>query len=429
MIVDNLIARLDPSSDYDGQTIGDWFIEIKWEYDVNFNKDLFIICSLKVASSDEIHSNKVHVILDLSNMRIEQGEVTRLSGDVNDGKLNDQQRQRLKELVSKLPPIKRTGPQINLNMNEIPKLSKYECEGESAIRMTYGNANIIDTYQDTNMDDDGTFGQHFVLTHVIFSKKPLVLPEILQQKRSAPVDKPVSIASLTVVYQSHDGAWRACEDVAIASIVMRNEEPNWLANPVINIEPDKLVSFTIKGRIIVKGEPGSSEEARTRAHKTLPQPFKLKIIITDNFNKQCSLIIEYLNPPLELITREIFLKSPQSSILETLAFVYADDCETDERVCMAMYINQDHRLVLRMYERSTMSYDRRALKLLEYNAKQNKTKEIPLSQVNYERYTKSNKAFALFDLETNMLYAIRLEVSTKTSKTEETVFVPLEKIK
>lgn len=420
---------MDPSSSYDEKNHANWFIESKWEYDVNSNKDLFIICSLKVASSDEIYSNKIHVILDLTKMKIEQGEITRLSGSVNDGKLTDQQRELFKELTAKLPSVKRTGPQINPQINEMPKLSKYECEGESAIRMAYGNADMINTCQDRHMDDEGTFGQNFVITHVIFSKKPLVLPEILQQKRTAPVDKPVSIANLTVVYQSHDGAWRACEDVAIASIITRNEEPNWLPNPVINIEPDKLVSFTIRGRIIVKGEPGCSEEARARAHKTLPQPLRLKLIITDNFNKQCSLIIEYINPPLELLTRETFFRSFQSSTLEMLAFLFADDCETDERVCMGMYINQEHRLVIKTYDRSFISYDRKALNLLEYNAKQNKSKELPLTQVNYQRYTQSNKAVALFDIQTNMLYAIRLEVSTKTSKTEETVAVLLEKIK
>ena len=363
-------------------------------------------------------------------MRVENGGITHLSGVSSDSiTLTDQ---RLKELMAKLPPSIRTGPQISLttNNNNNIKLSKHECEGESSIRMTVGNANAIETVQDTYVSDDGTFGQDFVITHIIFSKKPLVLPEILQQKRSAPADKPVSVASLTVFYQIHDGSWRECQDVAIAPIAMRNEEPKWLIDSVINIEPDKLLSFTIKGRIIVKGEPGGSDEARERIHKTLPQPLKLKIIVTDNFARQCSLVLEQLNKPLELITRESFLKNySSSSIVEFLAFVYADDCQTDERIFMAMYINTDNRLTIRCYESSYMTYDRRSLRMIEYNAKQNKTTEVHLKQVKYERYTQVNKAFALFDPETFLLYAIRLEVSTKTSKTEETVLIPMEKIK
>ncbi len=66
--------------------------------------------------------------------------------------------------------------------------------------------------------------------------------------------------------------------------------------------------------------------------------------------------------------------------------------------------------------------------MMEYNAKQNKTTEVLFKEVDYRNYTKVNKAFGLFDPETSMLYAIRLEVSTKTSKTEETVIIPMDKI-
>jgi len=110
----------------------------------------------------------------------------------------------------------------------------------------FGNTNTVTTYQDLD-SRDGTFGQHFLITHIILSQKPLVLPEILNQKRSAPVDKPVSVASLTVVYQAQNGSWRECEDVASAPIAIRNEEPKWSTDSVINIEPDKLISLTIRG--------------------------------------------------------------------------------------------------------------------------------------------------------------------------------------
>jgi hypothetical protein len=360
-------------------------------------------------------------------MSIQKGEIIHLSGESNDNPtLTDQ---RLKELQSKLPPPKRTGPQINLNMNDNFKLSKHECEGESSIRMTFGNTNAINTYQDRDASNDGMFSQNFVITHVIFSKKSLVLPEILQQKRSTPADKPISVANLTVFYQTHDGAWRECQDVAIAPIAMRNEEPKWLTDTIINIEPDKLLSFTIRGRIILKGDPGGSDEIRVRIHKSLPQPFKLKIVVTDNYSKQSSLVIEYLNQPLELITRESFLRNNQSSILDLLAFVYADDCENDERVCMAMYIDTQNRLYIKKYDTFWATYNRKALRILEYNAKQNKTTEILLEQAGYQQYTRENKAIALFDPETYLIYAVRLEVSTRTSKAEETVMIPMDKIK
>ena len=102
-------------------------------------------------------------------MRIEKGEITHLSGETNDGTiLTDQQRQRLKELASKLPSPKRTGPEIDVNKDANLKITKYECEGESSIRMAYGNTNTVTTYQDSYSSDNGTFRQHFIITHINF---------------------------------------------------------------------------------------------------------------------------------------------------------------------------------------------------------------------------------------------------------------------
>lgn len=418
------IGRLNSST-----SPADWFVEAKWDYDTVSNKDLFIVCCLKVASNEEVYSEKLHLHLDHSRMRVEKGEATRLSGEKNDGTgLTEQQRQRWKELTSKLPSAKRTGPQINQNINENLKLSRYECEGESAIRMAYGNTNVVNTYQDLHNDGNGTLRQHFVITHIIFSKKPLVLPEILQQKRAAPADKPISVASLTVFYQSLDGAWRACEDVAIAPVVVRNEEAKWLTDSVINIEPDKLISFAIRGWILIKGEPGRDNQTRARVHKNLPQPLKLKLLVTDNFNRQCSLIVEQLNKPLDLPTRESYLKSNRSRMNELLVFTYADDCENDERVYMSMYLDETNNLVIKTPGAFSGMYGRAALRTMEYNAKQSKSIEMPIEQISYQYYSNEGKAIALHDPETFLLYAIRLEITTKTSKTEETIAVPIDKI-
>jgi hypothetical protein len=429
-VLDNLIARLDNTDDNEQVPSTDWFMETKWEYDTVSNKDLFIICNLKIGSNDQACSNKLHLLLDHSRMRIQKGEITVLSGDTGDDTaLTDQQRQRLKELASKLPSPKRTGPQIDINAAQNLKLTKYECEGDSSIRMSYGNTNTVLVGQDIHSRDDVTVRQHFIITHIIFSKKPTILPEILQQKRSAPVDKPISVASLTVVYQTHDGAWRECQGVAVAPIAIRNEEPKWLTDSVINIEPDKLISFSIKGMAIIKGEAGRDNLTRKRVHKSLPQPFKLKIIVTDNFGKQSSLIVEQLNKPLELPSRELFMKTNQSYINELLAFVYADDCESDERLYMVMYLNKENALVIKNTSTYSIIFERKDIRTMEFNAKQNKTTEVNLDQIYYQNDAHEAKATALFDPETYILYAVRLEVITKTSKAEETILVPLEKIK
>ncbi|CAF1107640.1 unnamed protein product [Rotaria sordida] len=426
---DNLISRLDNTNNDDQPSSINWFIETKWEYDTISNKDLFIICNLKTASSDQVLSEKLHILLDHSRMRIQKGEITHLSGETTDSKiLTDQQRQRLKELAAKLPPPKQIGPHIASIDTQNLKLIKHECEGESLIRMACGNTNTVNTNQDTCASENKTFHQYFVITHIIFSKKPTILPEILQQKRSTPIEKPVSVASLTVFYQIHDGSWRECQDVAIAPIAIRNEEPKWLTDSIINIEPDKLFSFCIKANILIKGEPGGDNYSRARIHKSLPQPFKLKIVANDNFGKQCSLVVEQLNKPLHLITHESFLKNNQSSINELIAFVYADDCDVDQRIFMALYLNKENELVIKNPSAYSNMFGRKALRTMEYEAKQNQTTEVHLDRMHHQYRGLETKAFILFDPETYLSYAIRFELSTNTSKTEETILIPIEKI-
>jgi len=356
-------------------------------------------------------------------MCIEKGEINYLSGETNNDQiLTDQQRECLKELASKIPLPKRSGPEIDIDKYANKKITKHECEGDSLVRMAYGSTNTVTVYQDSYSSDNGTFRQHFVITHINFSKKS-------NENHSIPIDKPLSVVNITVLYQTDDESWCECEDIAIAPIALRNEEPRWLADSIINIEPDKLISFVIKGWIYVKGEPGKDNTRRTRIHKNLPQPFKLQIVIKDNFNKQSSLIIEQLNKPLEFDTFASFLKYNQSAINDLLAFVYADDCESDERIFMGIYLNKEDQIVIKSDHSYSITLERKNIRTMEFNAKQNNTTEVSFDSIYYQYGTREKKAIGLFDSETFMFYAIRLEISTKTSKTEETIVLPLEKIK
>ncbi|CAF1532897.1 unnamed protein product, partial [Rotaria sordida] len=177
------------------------------------------------------------------------------------------------------------------------------------------------------------------------------------------------------------------------------------------------------------GEPGKDNATRKRIHKNLPQPFQLKIVITDNFNKQSSLIVEQLNKLLEFDTYESFLKYNQLSINDLLGFIYADDCEYDERMFMAIYLNTENQLVIKSGHMYSIILERKNIRTMEFNAKQDQTTEVSFDSIYYQSGKQEKKAIALFDSQTYMFYAIRLEISTNTSKTEETVLLPLEKIK
>jgi hypothetical protein len=353
---------------------------------------------------------------------IEKGEINYLSGEISDeNKLTEKQLERLKELASNLPSPKRLGPEIDINKDADKTITKHECEGESLVRMAYGSTNTVRAYQDSYSSTDGTFRQHLVITHINFFKKSM-------DNHSIPIDKSISVVNIAVLYQTDDESWCECEDIAIAPIALRDEEPRWLADSIINIEWDKLVSYVIKGCINVKGEPGRDNARRKRVHKSLPQPLKLQIVIKDNLNKRCSLIVEQLNKSLDIDTSSSFANYNQSSINELLAFVYADDCEYDERVFLAIYLNKENHIVIKSSQSYSITLERKYIRTMEFNAKQNNTTEVSFDSIYYQHGTQEKKAIGLFDSETFMFYAIRLEVTTKTSKSEETVILPLEKI-
>ncbi|CAF1575863.1 unnamed protein product [Adineta steineri] len=223
----------------------------------------------------------------------------------------------------------------------------------------------------------------------------------------------------------HDGGWRECQDVAIAPLSEFNEDPKWLSHLIINIQPDKLVSFIIKGNILVKGECGRSYAIRERMHRSLPQPLKLKIVVTDSFNKQCSLIVEQLNQPLELPTIESF-KQNTIGYQDLFHFVYADDCDSDERLYIWMDLGKNKTLTIRNSNLNSTSLERKTLLAMEFNARKNKITESELPSVSEKNDSDEIKATVLYDPLTYMSYAIRFEISTKTSKAEETVLIPIE---
>ena len=90
--------------------------------------------------------------------------------------------------------------------------------------------------------------------------------------------------------------------------------------------------------------------------------------------------------------------------------------------------NKKNELLIKSYGVSDGVYDRRGLRALQFYAKQNNITEYSFDEVNYTQGDNSLDVKGLFDPETFIFYGVRIEISTKTSHTEETIFVPLDKI-
>ncbi|CAF1384523.1 unnamed protein product, partial [Didymodactylos carnosus] len=405
-----LIGRIDNDDNVDENTEKlKWFVESKWVYDQQNETLLSIVSSVKTGYEQQIWTKKICFSLNEQQMKIMKGETVHLSGQEEN---DDNIQARLEELKSKITVPKREGPEIIINNSEL-KLRKYECEGDSLVRMT-GN-NITVTANQDSYARDGKFKNYFFIKQIIFSKKPLA------------VDKPISVAQVSVQYQDHQ-TWKECQDVAIAPTTNTHEDYSFYSDTILNLKPDTLMSLTVRASIVVNGNPGRDRSARQRAHKSLPQPLKLKINVVDNLGETCSLIVEQCNSPLNIETKESYLK--KLDIPDLIAFVYADDCDRDERIFTVIYLEKDvQHLIIRFSYGTYFTWEKKYMKTLEFNAKQNSTTELELDSMNKTSESDEWKTTALFDSETSLLYGLRIQLKTKTSKTEETILLPVDKIK
>jgi hypothetical protein len=346
----------------------DWFVEAKWKHDSASNNTLLLIGNLKTGDTTSIKTGTLRINLNESTKMIDNWEVIDLSNEVEDNNHISEQA-RLNQLKELIPSPKRTGPTLNTTITS-GKLDTHECEGDSAILMMRGDESFVEISQEMYAHD-GIFHNFINITHVIISKKPVILPEILTHKRSIPVDKPISIVRVNVQYQRHDGKWLDCSNAKIILATTQQNDKSRLATSILNIESDKLVSVSIETAIPVNGKPNRNNIARRRAHRSLPQPLKLKIIATDNLSKTCSLTVEQINEPLEFITREKFLERKKADIKKLIAFIYADDCDYDERIFMGIFIDNDDVLVIQNENRSMC---KKSLKYVHFNGMPRKIK-------------------------------------------------------
>jgi hypothetical protein len=401
----------------------DWFIDVQWAHDTTANNLLYLIGRLKTADTTQILSKKIQIKLNESTKTIEKGEIITLSDQSKEDimPIIAQTQVSLEKLKETIPPPSRTGPTLDTNI-PTGKIEKHECEGDSSIRMTQGKQSSVEVSQKLSTNAN-TLMNTVTITDIIISKKSIVLPEILTHKRSAPADKPITITEAHIQYQWHSGKWLDCENNTQMLVSTSQDGRQKVVTRMLDIEPDKLALISIQGTIQIKGNPSRNRVNSFRAHKSLPQPLKLKIIVTDSQSKTCSLIVEQMNPPLQLITSESFLKDKKDDVNKLIAFVYADDCEYEERLYLALYITKDKRL--NIGDKSTTAYmDKSQMRTMQLKAKKSGKIEELIDYIS----NSNRKATALFDPETYLLYAIRIELTTTTSKTVETVLLPLDEI-
>ncbi|CAM4900897.1 unnamed protein product [Rotaria socialis] len=319
------------------------------------------------------------------------------------------------DCTSKMVPNIHEGPEIKIVNIDQTQINKHTCEGDSVVRLLLtgkGKDRNIQANQDS-FRHDGEFLNYFFIPKLVFHNKS---------------KQPISIIELSGEYEDSHGNWCECHDIKLSPALSENDENyNWLPNTTLNLEPLKLTTFAVRVDVKVKGTPGSSNKHRMRAHKSLPQPFKIRLTLQDTEGKTASLIVEQANEQFVLPTKEIAMKT--FDFEDVVAFVYADDCDGDERYWVVIYYEDKSKLRfsfgygLNGYE--TKYLDTWLIKDFCNQAKKTAATEIVLDEWNHDWRTIT----ALFDKETFILFGFRIELKTDTSKTRETVLLPLDKLR
>jgi hypothetical protein len=315
---------------------------------------------------------------------------------------------------SNIPPGIHEGPEIKTpNIGQI-KLTKHTCQGDSAIRLLLTGKAEHQVYANQEyFGRNGKFQNYFFISKLIFQNTSEEL---------------ITVLEITAQYEDTNGTWCDCEDVKISPAdVDEGSTYKWLPNTTLNLEPSKAITFALRVDVQINGEPGHDDLHRTRAHKSLPQPFKIRLQVQDTKNKTVSLVVEQLNEPLNLPTKEKLIEA--WNYTDVIAFIYADDCDMDERYWALVHC--ENKFKLRFSFGDSLSYNetkflsRGLIKQLYNKAKKNALTQIVITDWNNDW----RKSTALFDSKTFHLYAIQIELTTATSKTIETVLLPLDKVK
>lgn len=316
---------------------------------------------------------------------------------------------------SKVPPAIHEGPAINNVDIDPDKLNKNTCEGDSMVRLMLtgkGDDRRVRANQDWFARDD-KFINYFFIPKLIFHNTS---------------KEPISIIEISGEYENFDGKWCECHSIKIGpSLSDGAEEYTWFPNTTLNLNPANLSTFAVRADIQIHGEPGGSNVHRMRAHRSLPQPLKIRLRLQDTEGKATSLIVEQVNEPFILPTKEILMK--QFNYQDVIAFIYADDCEMELREWVTVWYEDKSKLRI-SFGNSTSFCETKYVDVWLIAKLCSEAKKAGLAEIAVTQFNNDQRIItALFDTNTFILYGFRIELKTKTSRTVETVLPSLDKIK
>ncbi len=133
---------------------------------------------------------------------------------------------------------------------------------------------------------------------------------------------------------------------------------------------------------------------------------------------------------MNLPTLEKLIEKFKISESNILGFVWSDDCSIDVRYFVIVYYTNDQNCLIKLtsgcdlFSSCTPSWDKKFIQKLQKTAKKQNKNELILHEDIFHSFINCK---ALFD-QLFKLQAIRIQIKTNTSITEQTIVLPIKQI-
>ncbi|CAF0982284.1 unnamed protein product [Adineta ricciae] len=300
--------------------------------------------------------------------------------------------------------------------NERPPRAIYECDGDSVIRLLNpANLEIEAEQKHFAHRDTGAFMNWFFIRKLVFHNSS---------------KETIAVLHLSGEYEDTLGNWQMCKYVMIGQPVGPNESITFSHDVCINLPASNIASYAVNMAVEAHCRPGYDENYQNRAHKSFPQPLKLRLTAHDTMGKVCRLIFEQFNSPLVLPTPERTARKLSIDAQQIVDWISVDDSETLTRIFTVLYLD-DKACLHVVTVSSNNTWDDRYLDEDNIKSLQKKAKKQQTAEMALENFGVSDKIqhIALFDPATFRMYALRIILLSTTSKTSKMVRLPLDKIR
>jgi len=229
-------------------------------------------------------------------------------------------------------------------------------------------------------------------------------------------DGKLAITKVTGQYMDKSGKWVDID----TKLCTRNQRYYYssFGNNSFNMDPMQQWEISVAHPFVIQSQQA---EKNRRLHKSLPQPLKLKTVFEDAQGGKCEIIIEAVNPPLELVSRS---EKETSAGKPFEKWLQCDDTDLEIRLWTSVAIPDDQtRVEIQLMSRGKYLYISE-LRKLAYQAVKEKKSEIELD-VSLEEKTGKIKQYALIDLKNQRTYGVKFVLTTTTSSVTDYYLLPI----